>query len=528
MKKIVSLLMAIFLILGMVLSGCEDKPRGGDKSQAENEVTQPDATDPSQNDGECSHADEDEDRYCDDCKIYLLVNFDFYVVNDMHGKFTDTDIQPGADELTTYLKTKYNSDENAIFLSSGDMWQGSSESNLTGGLIMTEWMNSLDFVAMTMGNHEFDWGEERILQNYEIAEFPFLAINIYNRNTNEQVEYCDSSVMIERSGLQIGIIGAIGDCYSSIASDHTKDIFFYTGDDLTELVKAESDKLRAEGADLIVYSIHDGYGGSNYNSAYFSDRDMDAYYDSVLSEGYVDIVFEGHTHKYYAKADTNGVYHLQGGGENQGISHMDVSVNILTGEVLVLAAEFISSDEYSDYYSGDPIVEDLLDKYNEQVSVGLEVLGYNRVNRSGSWLCELSAQLYYAFGEEVWGDEYDIVLGGGFLSPRSPGYLKSGDVTYSQLQMIFPFDNQLVLCSIKGKDLKEKFLETDNDRYYIYCGSYGQSVAASLDPNATYYVVVDTYTSTYKYNNLTEIQRYDPNLYLRDLLAEYVKEGNLA
>jgi glycosyltransferase involved in cell wall biosynthesis len=72
---------------------------------------------------------------------------------------------------------------------------------------------------MTLGNHEYDWGEDYILENYELAEFPFLAINIYDNDTNKLVEYCQPSVMVEKSGVQIGIIGAIGDCYSSISAD---------------------------------------------------------------------------------------------------------------------------------------------------------------------------------------------------------------------------------------------------------------------------------------------------------------------
>jgi hypothetical protein len=48
-----------------------------------------------------------------------------------------------------------------------------------------------------------------------------------------------------------------------------------------------------------------------------------------------------------------------------------------------------------------------------------------------------------------------------------------------------------------------------------------------IDPNGTYYVVTDTYTSTYSYNKLTEIQRLNENVYARDLLADYIKAGKL-
>ena len=134
--------------------------------------------------GECSHADANNDNLCDRCSRSLLVVYDFYAINDLHGKLDDADGQPGVDELTTYLKNARTANPNSIFLSTGDMWQGSYESNMTGGLIMTEWMNDLGFASMTLGNHEYDWGSDAIRENAAIADFPMLAINIYDRETN--------------------------------------------------------------------------------------------------------------------------------------------------------------------------------------------------------------------------------------------------------------------------------------------------------------------------------------------------------
>lgn len=507
MSKYISILLVLALLVTFCFTGCKE-----DKI-----VTSP-------NTGE--HTDANDDGICDDCNESVLVNFDFYVINDLHGKFDDSDSQPGVDELSSFLRGAQFANENTILLSSGDMWQGSSESNLTKGFIVTEWMNDLDFVAMTLGNHEFDWGEEPIKENKEIAEFPFLAINIFSKETDQRVEYCDASLMIERNGIQIGIIGAIGDCYSSIAPDWTKNIYFKTGFDLTQLVKEEALKLRQQGADFIVYSIHDGFGGKDYGDT-ISDQNLSGYYDSTLSNGYVDVIFEGHTHKYYVKQDRYGAYHLQGGGDNVGIVHFDVDINSVTGSNRVVDAKFIGTEKYSSSYSDDPIVDELLDKYQDQVNVGKEVLGYNSVSRNRDELRQIAADLYFEKGMELWAEEYDIVLGGGFFSVRSPGYLAQGDVTYSLLQMIFPFDNKLVLCSIKGRDLQEKFIETDNENYFISYGEYGESVMQNIDPNASYYIIVDSYTSTYRYNNITEIQRYEENVYLRDLYAEYIRAGLL-
>ena len=167
-------------------------------------------------------------------------------------------------------------------------------------------------------------------------------------------------------------------------------------------------------------------------------------------------------------------------------------------------------------------------KYESLISQGNQVLGKNVRYRNRDELRSLVAELYYQKGLELWGDQYQLVLGGGFFTVRSPGNLPAGEVLYSDLLTLLPFDNPLVLCSVKGSDLLSKFFNSTNENYFIAYGSYGESVKNNIDPKATYYIITDTYTSTYRYNNLTEIQRLDQELYARDLLADYIRQGGLA
>ena len=170
-----------------------------------------------------------------------------------------------------------------------------------------------------------------------------------------------------------------------------------------------------------------------------------------------------------------------------------------------------------------PVVEDLLNKYKEDIDRGAEILGTISKARNSVELRDKLAQLYLEEAQKLWGNEYDMVLGGGFMSARSPYDLQAGEVTYGMLYSIFPFDNNLVLCSIKGKDLQKRFI--NNDDYYLYYGQYGQSVKNNIDPDATYYLVTDTYSSLYGPNKLTEVARYEEKVYARDLLAEYIRNG---
>ena len=511
-------LIALFLIIILCFSAVACNNTSADTSKATDDIV----CSPSGVDG---HSDTDNDKICDECSISVVTTFDFYAINDLHGKFTDTSNTVGVEGLTTYLKASAALDDNPIFLSSGDMWQGGGYSNITKGAIITEWMNSLGFVSMTLGNHEFDWGEDYVSANAELANFPMLAINIYDKSTNRQVDYVQSSVMVECNGLQVGIIGAAGDNYSSISSDKVEDIYFKTGSQLTALVKAESQKLRNEGADIIIYSLHDGYDKSTTDKT-IGNASLSSYYDISLSNGYVDMVFEGHTHRSYAACDSQSVYHLQNSGDNGGISHAELEYNFANGNYTVTTAEHIPASKYKDM-TDDAIIAEILAKYKDDVAKADEVVGQNDIQRDKDSLRAIIAKLYFEAGNERWGDKYDIKLGGGFMTVRSPGYLRQGTLTYADLESVLPFDNKIVLCSIKGRELDYKFINTNNSNYFVYCGEYGQSIKANIDYNATYYVIVDTYTALYAPNKLTIIEEYDPDVFARDLLAEYIKAGNL-
>ena len=188
--------------------------------------------------------------------------------------------------------------------------------------------------------------------------------------------------------------------------------------------------------------------------------------------------------------------------------------------------EIVKSSAWSSL-ADDPIVAELLLKYDEQISAADEVLGTNSKYLDDSEVEQIVANLYYQAGVEVWGDKYNITLGGGFIRTRNPYNLNAGSVLYSDVYSLLPFDNDLVLCSISGADLLSKFINTTNSDYYIAAGVDINTLKNSISSGKTYYIVVDTYTSSYTYNNLTEVARIS-GLYARDLFAEYVRDGGLS
>ena len=102
-------------------------------------------------------------------------------------------------------------------------------------------------------------------------------------------------------------------------------------------------------------------------------------------------------------------------------------------------------------------------------------------------------------------------------------------MTYSQIASLFPFDNEIVLCSVKGSDLQgSNFVNGSNDNYYLTWTSYGNEVRFNINYSQTYYLISDTYSSDYSYNHLTVIDTLEVGLYARDLLKNYVAAGNWA
>ena len=442
--------------------------------------------------------------------VDTFVDLEIYASNDFHGAVKDTSNSVGISKTSTLLKTHPQNVNNALYLSQGDMWQGSAESNNTKGKLVTDWMNLVGFSSMTVGNHDFDWTSSYIKTNAQLANFPFLGINVYDRTTNQRVDYLNPSTIINKNGAKIGVVGAIGDCYSSISSSKVQDVYFVTGNSLTNLVKQEAIRLKSEEqCDFVIYSIHDD----------------DSDYDETLSD-YVDLVLEGHTHQYYARQDSRGIYHIQGSGYNKSIGYISLTINTARNTFVVNDVENIWTSNYY-YLSDDSATEALFTKYADEIGDVNSVLGYNSVYRSSDEIEDLVADLYLQYGLEKWGTSYNIFLGGGYLKTRDPYDLEAGPVTYATLSSLFTFNNPLQLCSLTGYYLYYKFTNTSNGDYHVSYSSFGNIHRSDIDFNATYYVVVDSYTSDYAANHLTVIDTFDDSFYARDMLAEYISNGNM-
>lgn len=379
----------------------------------------------------------------------------FYAINDFHGSTEKMA------SLATALKEK--DDGNAVFVNSGDLWQGSLTSNYNYGALLTECLKPAGFDSFTLGNHEFDWGIDYIKRNASLTEVPFLAANLYSYDmkTKTYGEFREDIVKEYTikdldNGLRVGVIGVIGqDQITSITSTFVENVGFK---DPREVVPGISEKLRKEeGCDLVVLSAH---------------APQSAVQNEPIARS-VDAVFCAHTHKE-EKSTYNGVPYIQGGSYGAYISE----VTIETEEGEVLSRNYSNTRFNPRQYTEDPTVKALVDKAEkESDAIGSEVLGALDGNLSSQGamphlVCEAIAKESEAQG-------YTIDMA---LTNQARQTLYAGTVTYESLFKTLPFNNVVYIAEAKGSDLIRQtgygsFYRT-REEAFNYDGTY---VAAIID-----------------------------------------------
>lgn len=421
-------------------------------------------------------------------------SLDFYSVNDTHGaaeEVTSTH-HSGITRLSSAFREKqYANPEGSILLSSGDMWQGSADSNLTHGELMVNWMNLIGFESMAIGNHEFDWGASYIDSNLKIANYPFLGINIVDGN-NQRPAWAKPSVVISRAGIKIGVIGAIGKLEGSIAVSSLGSYSFRG--DYSDLAEVEAKRLRKEeGCSLVVVSVHN----DSFDTASCPD---------------IDAVFEGHTHSSYATLDARGIPHVQAYANGGNIRHIRFAKN--NGK---WAFDSFDSLDFSTISAmkEEPATLALYSAYLSKIdAIKNQVIGHSEAGYSQLQVAKLASKaLYYYYKNDGFSSELMLsVINNGGARTSIP----AGDITYGQVYAALPFDNDNVFCTTTGAFLKEMAADTG------YLSTFSEIDVTALDDAKTYYVDVISYISekTYYAASLTEIKR--DSYYLRNIVADYL------
>jgi sulfur-oxidizing protein SoxB len=161
----------------------------------------------------------------------------------------------GLDRIATVLAAiRAERGDRVVFLDGGDTWQNSYTSLWSKGQDMVDCMAMLRPDAM-VGHWEFTLGAQRVKEIVQALGFPFLALNVRDTEWDEPV--FPAMTMIERGGVVIAVLGQAYP-YTPIANPRWMIPNWSFGIRESE-VRAQVDKARAAGADLVVLLSHNGF-----------------------------------------------------------------------------------------------------------------------------------------------------------------------------------------------------------------------------------------------------------------------------
>ena len=418
---------------------------------------------------------------------------DFYNFNDFHGsiEYSSSLGEPGISKISTYLKQqKAKNEDGFVLTSSGDMWQGSALSNIFKGGIINDWMSYIGFNCMTLGNHEFDWGVDRIISNMEDMNFPVINCNVEEKELAKPVDWIEDTAMINVKGLNIGFVGAIGEGQGGdILASISYNLNF---PDPSDYAVNAAKKLKKDGADLIVYLLHDS---------------CETITDTVAS--YMDVIFCGHTHDGENEM-VNGVPAVQAYSNGKDISHVKLTYNTSTKsitynthEVVDLRRLNLANDADTDAIINRRITPEIDEKINSSV-------GRISSKLSKSKQSELMTEYLYEYYKDNY-DEFPIYATN-YNNARSD--MTAGTITYKDVFKSFPFDNEVVVMKIKGSALRN-----------VTYGTFYYPDSTSIVNNNYYYIFTIDYIADYDYYYQpslgVEIVRRYTGVYPRDIFAQY-------
>lgn len=400
--------------------------------------------------------------------------------SDLHGKVLPSGGKGGVALLAGYLanlRAVRARDGGAVILvDAGDMWQGTLESNLGEGAVVVEAYNALGYDAAAVGNHEFDFGPVgeaatprepgddpfgALRARAAEARFPFLAANLIDAATGRRPDWPNvkASVMIERAGVKIGIIGATTEyTLRSTISGNVRGLRLQP---VAERLAEEAQALRAAGAVVVVAAVHAGAKCKGFDRPREPEASCEMDEEIVrvaqaLPPGAVDVIVAGHTHDAMAHV-VNGVAVVQSYWGGRAFGRVDVIVDRGARRVLetrierprdVVAGEYEGTKVVADATVEAGFVDDVeRARARREQTVGVVFAGalekrYEVESAVGNLFADLMRAARPA--------DVAFMNGGGLRADLPPG-----ELSYGELHEAFPFDNRFAKVRLRGRDLEE-------------------------------------------------------------------------
>jgi 2',3'-cyclic-nucleotide 2'-phosphodiesterase (5'-nucleotidase family) len=396
-------------------------------------------------------------------------------LNDFHGQLDPTTLlydniaQPvgGAGHLATWFDEEAASlGTDTLLLAGGDN-VGASPPN--SGLLQDapaiDVENAWGLDATAYGNHEFDYGVERLLQHQDRANFPFLATNIVETATGEAPDWVQPSVVFEVNGVQVGVIGAgLQATPELVSAGATEGLTFLPE---AERIAAESERLRQAGVEVQVVVIHQGTErGSNTvdGQAPVTWEGPIIGIAEALADTTVDAVIAGHTHRI-SNLMVGDILVVE--GINAGTSYSVLQLMVEDGDVQWAGGATRVAKAIG--VTPRPDVQAIIDDANAQTAElrnqvigtaapGLDITrDLNRMRESVAGDLVADAMLAKYPGVEVAftnsGGLRASILQATGSPPQAPG-----EISWGEVFAVLPFGNRTAILTLTGEQLTQALI----------------------------------------------------------------------
>lgn len=400
-----------------------------------------------------------------------------FETTDIHGHITD--ISSYNEQTFEYRMAYFGgivnkaraNGETVLLLDGGDTYQGTPHSNKSFGAPLLAALDSMEYDAVALGNHEFDWDVTKYAADskgtmapYHIgshhgdSDIPVLMSNLYDLNGN-RVNFTQDYTIVQKGNYKVGIIGWSDDYSADIKADK---IAPYKIDTDKSKLNALIEKVNKE-ADVVVILTHS-------NPVPIAES---------VDPTIVDLVAGGHTHRAVNGVATNGVAYMQGNCNLYGYSETTIQINPETKDVKVTTPTYVDiaprNSDHSHLYESnnanmDPEVLSISKEAWEAIKGEMtEVLGSittsltrtSPINQettattAGNWLTELML--------EITKEQHTIAAfanrGGIRTDLAIPEGSTSREISVADIYTISPFGNHILTYSVTGKQLAKQ-LET--------------------------------------------------------------------
>ena len=383
---------------------------------------------------------------------------------DLHGNiypidyYTNKPDNRGLAKIATLIKRVRQEHKNILLVDSGDTIQGTpleyyhnKKNNKPPDPMMLA-MNALNFDAMAVGNHEYNFGLQVLEKARSEAKFPWLSGNTYEKGTDKT--HYQPYLVKEVSGVRIGIVGL-----TTPGIPNWENIQNYAGLEFREPA-GEARKwvtlLREkENVDAVVVAMHMGVEEDlrtgEVNPGQVPNENMAVAIAKQISG--IDVIFMGHTHRDVPSLYLNGVLLTQANHWGRHLARADLYLE-KEGEGWRVYAKSARTIPVDDRVDADPEILQLTAPYHEETQQWLS----RAIGESSDELTAAEARfkdtaiLDLIQRVQLETGKADVSMAAVF-NPQAR--IPKGPVTVREIASLYVYENTLVVLEVTGQQIKD-------------------------------------------------------------------------